>query len=67
MFGWTMGLEGWLMMSAWVIVLAGLVWFLVREPRRSDQDDALEILRVRLARGEINADEFDRALHLLNP
>jgi uncharacterized membrane protein len=65
MTGWTMGLEGWLWMSAWVVVLVAVVWLLVREPRRSDRDDALELLRGRLARGEITPEEFERARHLL--
>lgn len=65
MFGWSMGLEAWLWMGIWVLVLALLVWFLVREPRRSDRDEALEILRIRLARGEISPDEFEHARQLL--
>jgi putative membrane protein len=65
MTGWTMGLEGWLWMSAWALVLVFVVWLLVREPRRSDRDDALELLRGRLARGEISPDEFEHARRLL--
>jgi len=65
MTGWTMGLEGWLWMSAWIVVLVAVVWLLVREPRRSDRDEALELLRGRLARGEITPEEFERARHLL--
>jgi len=67
MLGWSMGIEAWLLMTAWVVVIAVFVWFLVREPRRSPRDDALEILRTRLARGEITNDEFSRAAALLNP
>ena len=67
MSGWSMGLEAWLLMAAWVVVMAVLVWFLVREPRRSARDEAVEILRTRLARGEITSDEFLRAVALLNP
>lgn len=65
MTGWTMGLEGWLWMGAWVIVLVGVVFILVREPRRSTRDDAMEMLRGRLARGEISPDEFEQARRLL--
>ena len=65
MTGWTMGLEGWLWMAAWAIVLVVVVWLLVREPRRVDRDDPLELLRGRLARGEITPDEFERARRLL--
>ena len=61
MIGWTMGIEGWLWMGAWVLALLLMVWLLVREPRRSDRDGALETLRGRLARGEITPDEFERA------
>jgi uncharacterized membrane protein len=67
MTGWTMGIEGWLWMSAWALVLLVVVWLLVREPRRSDRDDTLELLRGRLARGEITPDEFERTLRLLEP
>jgi uncharacterized membrane protein len=67
MAGWTMGLEGWLWMGAWILALVVLVWLLVREPRRSSKDDALETLRARLARGEITPTEFEQALRLLEP
>lgn len=66
MLGWSMGIEAWLFMAAWVVVMAVLVWFLVREPRRSTRDEAVDILRARLARGEITNDEFSRAAALLN-
>jgi uncharacterized membrane protein len=67
MVGWTMGLDGWLWMGAWIAALAGMVWLLVRTPaRRSERDDALEVLRSRLARGEITPDEFERARSLLD-
>jgi uncharacterized membrane protein len=65
MDGLTMGLEAWLWMGVWVLVLAVMVWLLVREPRRSRRDDALDTLRSRLARGEINRDEFEAARRLL--
>ena len=65
MTGWTMGLDAWLWMGAWVLALVVLVWLLVREPRRSSRDDALETLRARLARGEITPTEFEQARRLL--
>jgi len=65
MFGWTMGLEGWLWMGIWVFVLVAVVWLLVREPRRSSRDEALESLRTRLAHGELSPDEFETARRLL--
>lgn len=67
MTGWTMGLEGWLWMGAWAVVLVGVVWLLVREPRSMDREDPVAVLRGRLARGEINPDEFERALRLIDP
>lgn len=65
MFWSSMGVEGWLFMAGWVVVLAVLVWALVREPRHVSGDGAMEILRARFARGEINGDEFARATDLL--
>jgi putative membrane protein len=65
MYGWSMGLEGWLWMGAWILVLTALVWLLVREPRRPERDEALEILRARMARGEITIEEFEHARQVL--
>ena len=66
MTGWTMGLDGWLWMGAWILALAVMVWLLVRAPaRRPERDEALEVLRSRLARGEITPEEFERARGLL--
>lgn len=65
MFWSSMGVEGWLFMAGWVVVLAILVWALVREPRHDAGDGAMEILRARFARGEISGDEFARAIDLL--
>ena len=51
-----------MMLLFWVLVIAGLVvgirW-LVSQGRESRSDSALEILRERYARGEINTDEFE--------
>jgi uncharacterized membrane protein len=65
MVDWTMGLEGWLWLGIWALVLVVAVWLLVREPRRTQPDDARAMLRARLARGEITPDEFERARRLL--
>jgi uncharacterized membrane protein len=65
MNGLTMGLEAWLWMGAWIVALVVMVWLLVREPRRSGRDEALDTLRSRLARGEISRDEFEAARRLL--
>ena len=67
MYGWSMGPEAWLWMGLWILVLAAVVWVLVREPRRSERDEAMDILRARLAKGEINSDEFEHARQLLQP
>ena len=66
MFGWMTG-EMWLWMGIWILVLAVLVWALVREPRRPPHDEALDALRARLARGEIGPDEYQRVVQLLTP
>lgn len=67
MAGWAMGLDGWLWMGAWILVIAVLVWLLVRTPgkRKPERDEALDRLRVRLAWGEISPEEFERARRLL--
>ena len=65
MVGWSMGYEGWLWMGLWILVLVGLVFVLVREPHHDTRDEALDILRGRLARGEITPDEFEHARQLL--
>ncbi len=63
---WTMGIEGWLFMGAWILVLFIAVFGLVREPRRRRQrDEALETLRHRFARGEISREEFEAARRLV--
>jgi uncharacterized membrane protein len=65
MTGWTMGLEGWLWLGAWILALVVMAWLLSREPRHPGSEDAIEILRARLARGEISADEFERTRRLI--
>lgn len=65
MAGWTMGIDAWIWMGAWALVLVLVVWLLVREPRHQ-HEDPLESLRDRLARGEITPDEFERARRLLD-
>ncbi len=63
MMSW--GLDGWIWMAVWIAALLVMVWLIVRGPGRSSEVDALEILRARFARGEINADEFERARQVL--
>lgn len=65
MAGWGMGWEAWLWMGAWAAVLVIVVWLLVREPNAPSKQDPLDVLRARLARGEISPDEFEQARRLL--
>ena len=71
-WGWGMHPMGWmwgawgigmmlLMLAFWGLVIVGLVLgirWLVSQGKESRSDSALEILRQRYARGEINKDEF---------
>lgn len=65
MTGWAMGTEAWLMVAAWAIVMIVAVWLLVREPRGDVADDPGAILRARFARGEIDEQEYLRAIAAL--
>ena len=55
-FGWV------IMLLFWVFVIAAIVWLALTLTRsqthRPDESDALHILRERLARGEIDVEEF---------
>ena len=51
-----------LILAFWGVVIAGIVLgirWLARQGRESKSDPALEILRQRYARGEINKEEFE--------
>ncbi len=62
MSGLSMGVEAWLWMGVWALVLIVAVWLLVREPpHTTSREQALDALRARFARGEISRDEFDDA------
>lgn len=57
----------WAWMLIWVAALLVAVWLVVRAPSQGPApDDAVAILRARFARGELTADEFERALRLLD-
>lgn len=63
MDGYWFGFGGLLMLLFWVFVIAGIVWLVLalsrsQFPRGGTQSGALRILEERLARGEIDAEEF---------
>jgi len=62
LYGWgAMGLFGWMMMVLfWGALVFAIVWA-VRSGRSSQENspDALEVLRRRFARGEIDRDEYN--------
>jgi uncharacterized membrane protein len=67
MTGLALGLDAWLWMGAWALAIVAIVWLLVRgSDRPSQHDEALDILRSRLARGEITSDEFAQARRLID-
>lgn len=79
MYGWDngMGAGGWvLMILSWVALIALIVWAIARlfpaisgGARREDADTATpqQILDRRLARGEIDTDEYARLRDALGP
>ena len=60
-WGWGIGMMA-MMFLFWVIIIIGLIvgirW-LFGKSKEAKQDSAIEILRQRYARGEINKDEFE--------
>ena len=73
-WGWGMHPMGWMggmcgigmmfmMLFFWFLVIAALIlavrWFLNDQKERRGNNSALEILRQRYARGEINKEEFE--------
>lgn len=63
MMGYGFGFGGILMLAFWVFVIAGVVWLVLtlsrlQAPVGDGRSTALRILEERLARGEIDADEF---------
>jgi putative membrane protein len=66
--GWEMNLGGWVWMGVWIFALVVMVWFITRSPdtQRGNQEP-LEILRTRFARGEISQAEYEQARRVLEP
>lgn len=61
MWGWGMGMMFVMCIFSAIVIVAlvfGIRWFMAQRPR-ARSDSALEILRRRYARGEIEKDEFD--------
>lgn len=63
MMGWGLGMDAgaWIWMLVWIFALIAMVWLIVRGDHRAPADDPEAILRARFARGEINAEELERA------
>jgi putative membrane protein len=62
--GMTIG--GWIWMAVWVVALIVMVWLLVTPGNlRPKDDDPIEILRGRFARGEMSEEEFRHARDIL--
>jgi putative membrane protein len=60
-WGWGLGMML-MMLIFWLLVIVGVVLsirWLVRQGKHGPSDPALEILRERYARGEINKEEFE--------
>lgn len=63
---WGMTIGGWIWMAVWVVALVVMVWLLVSAGgRHHSDDDPLEILRRRYARGEMSEEEFRHARDIL--
>jgi putative membrane protein len=64
MNGYFFGFGGVLMLLFWVFVIAGIIWLVLTLSRQQQfrggagESSALRILEERLARGEIETDEF---------
>lgn len=69
MHGFGFGLSGFIgMVLVWILLIAGAVWLIkqifsgqTNQPRISagEEDRAMDILKKRYARGEINREEFE--------
>lgn len=65
---WGMGFGGWLWMILAVVLVVAVVWAVAAAIPGRDRtpiDDAAQILKARLARGEISNEEYEQARNLL--
>lgn len=64
-----MGIGSWLWMLAWIVLVVGsvllIVWAIGASAGSGRDDEAIQILRARYARGEIDADQFETARQTL--
>jgi putative membrane protein len=60
-WGWGMDAGAWIWMLVWIFALVAMVWLIVRADHHAPADDPEAILRTRFARGEISAEELERA------
>ena len=66
MVGWDMTVGAWIWMIFWIAALLVMVWLLVRQPgQQRPREDAMALLKVRFARGEISQDEFEQGIEAL--
>ncbi len=68
MMGWISGMDAgaWIWMLVWIFALVVMIWLIMRADHGAPTDEPEAILRARFARGEINADEFERAKLVLH-
>ncbi len=64
--GWAMTADAWIWMAVWIAALLVMIWLLVRGSDASVRpEEPLQILRRRLARGEISQAEYEHAKRVL--
>ena len=65
-WGFDMSAGAWVWMLVWVFGLIAMVWLIVRTDHHEPASDPEAILKARFARGEINAEELERAKLILS-